>query len=68
MFIDGAWVEARSGETFDVTNPATGEVLGTVPAGDASDATAAIDAASRAFPAWSSTTAYERSRLLYRAW
>ena len=68
MFIDGAWVEARSGETFDVTNPATGEVLGTVPAGDASDATAAIDAASRAFTAWSNTTAYERSRLLYRAW
>ena len=33
-----------------------------------SDAMAAIDAASRAFPAWSSTTAYERSRLLYRAW
>ena len=68
MFIDGAWVEARSGETFDVTNPATGEALGTVPAGDATDATAAIDAASRAFPAWSGTTAYERSRLLYRAW
>ena len=68
MLIDGAWVEARSGETFDVTNPATGEALGTVPAGDATDATAAIDAASRAFPAWSGTTAYERSRLLYRAW
>ena len=68
VFIDGAWVEARSGETFDVTNPATGEVIGTVPAGDATDAAAAIDAANRAFPAWSSTTAYERSGLLYRAW
>ncbi|MCH2627974.1 MAG: aldehyde dehydrogenase family protein, partial [Acidimicrobiales bacterium] len=68
MFIDGSWVEAQSGRTFEVTNPATGEVLGTVPAGDAVDATSAIDAASAAFTAWSQTTAYERSRLLYRAW
>ena len=68
MFIDGSWVEAQSGYTFEVTNPATGEVLGAVPAGDAVDATAAIDAANAAFPAWSRTTAYERSRLLYRAW
>ncbi|MBR80420.1 MAG: succinate-semialdehyde dehydrogenase (NADP(+)) [Acidimicrobiaceae bacterium] len=68
MFIDGSWVGAQSGHTFEVTNPATGEVLGAVPAGDAVDATAAIDAANAAFPAWSRTTAYERSRLLYRAW
>ncbi len=68
VFIDGAWVESNSGKTFDVTNPATGDLLGTVPDGDATDATKAIDAASKAFPSWSSTTAYERSRLLYRAW
>ena len=48
MFIDGSWVEAQSGHTFEVTNPATGEVLGSVPAGDAVDATAAIDAANAA--------------------
>ena len=64
MFIAGSWVEAQSGYTFEVTNPATGEVLGAVPAGDAVDATADIDAATAAFPAWSRTTAYERSRLL----
>jgi len=68
VFINGAWVESNTGKTFDVTNPATGEVLGVVPDGDATDARVAIDAASAAFPAWSKTTAYERSRLLYRAW
>lgn len=68
MFIDGKWVDARSGKTFDVTNPATGEVLGSVPAGGSEDAVAAIDAAHASFSEWSNTTAYERSRLLYRAW
>lgn len=68
MFIDGKWVDARSGKTFDVTNPATGEVLGSVPAGGSEDAVAAIDAAHGSFSEWSNTTAYERSRLLYQAW
>ena len=68
MFINGEWVEAHSGTSFDVTNPATGEVIGTMPDGGAADATAAVDAAHEAFKEWSRTTAYERSRLLYRAW
>ena len=68
MFIDGAWVEAASGERFEVTNPATGEVIGEAPAGGAEDATRAIEAADQAFGSWASTTAYERSALLYRAW
>ena len=68
MFIDGEWVDARSGKTFDVTNPATGELLGSAPAGEPADAVAAIDAAYTSFPDWANTTAYERSRLLYRAW
>ncbi|MEC9316350.1 MAG: NAD-dependent succinate-semialdehyde dehydrogenase [Actinomycetota bacterium] len=68
MFIDGEWVDARSGKTFDVTNPATGELLGSAPAGEPEDAIAAIDAAYASFPDWANTTAYERSRLLYRAW
>ncbi|MED5173583.1 MAG: aldehyde dehydrogenase family protein, partial [Actinomycetota bacterium] len=45
MFIDGKWVDAHSGKSFDVTNPATGEVLGSVPAGASEDAVAAVDAA-----------------------
>ncbi|SUZ67655.1 uncharacterized protein METZ01_LOCUS20509, partial [marine metagenome] len=68
VFIDGEWVDARSGKTFDVTNPATGELLGSAPAGEPEDAVAAIDAAYASFPDWANTTAYERSRLLYRAW
>ena len=68
MFIDGKWVDAHSGKSFDVTNPATGEVLGSVPAGASEDAVAAVDAAHASFSEWSNTTHYERSRLLYRAW
>ena len=61
MFIDGEWVDSSSGKTFDVTNPATGEHLGTVPDGDAVDAEAAVAAATAAFSTWSQTTAYELS-------
>ena len=68
MFIDGNWVDAASGATFAVTNPATGEEIGTVPDGGADDATAAIDAADAAFGPWASTTAYERADILMRAW
>ncbi len=68
MFIDGKWVDARSGRTFDVTDPATGEVIGSVPDGDADDAHAAVTAADAAFGSWSTTTAHERADLLYRTW
>ena len=68
MFINGEWQEARSGASFEVRNPATGEVVGQVPDGAAADASAAIDSAHAAFRDWSQSTAYERSRLLYRAW
>lgn len=68
MFINGEWADAEFGGTFDVTNPATGEVIGSVPDGGADDATAAVAAADEAFGAWSQTTAYERADLLYRAW
>ena len=68
MYINGEWVRAIDGGHFDVTNPATGVVMDSVPDGGAEDATAAIDAASTAFASWSKTTTYERSRLLYGAW
>ena len=67
-YIDGEWVAARGGKSFDVQNPATGETVGQVADGGRADAKAAIDAAARAFPAWSGLTAYERSAHLYRAW
>ncbi|MEZ5376737.1 MAG: NAD-dependent succinate-semialdehyde dehydrogenase [Acidimicrobiales bacterium] len=67
MFINGAWTDAFAGGTFDVTNPATGEVIGTMPDGGSIDATAAIEAAYAAFPAWSTTTAHARAALLRKA-
>ena len=68
MFIDGQFRDARSGATFEVTDPATGEVIGSVPDGGADDARDAVAAAAGAFVAWSATTARERADLLYRAW
>ncbi len=68
MFINGAWVDAASGASFAVTNPATGTEIGSMPDGGAADATAAIDAADAAFDAWSRTTPYERADLLMTAW
>lgn len=68
MFINGVWVEAASGDRFEVTNPATGEVIGDVPDGGAVDAEAAVAAAYDAFGSWSTTTAYARADLLYAAW
>ena len=44
-FIDGAWVDADNGQTIQVTNPATGEVLGTVPKMGAAETRRAIEAA-----------------------
>jgi succinate-semialdehyde dehydrogenase/glutarate-semialdehyde dehydrogenase len=63
-YIDGQWIEKD--KTIDVDNPATGEVLGTVPNLDASDARRAIEAANRAFPAWRAKTAKERANVLRR--
>jgi succinate-semialdehyde dehydrogenase / glutarate-semialdehyde dehydrogenase len=68
MFIKGEWCEAASGKRFDVTNPATGEVITDVADGGREDAARAIEAADAAFAGWSGMTAYDRSRILYKAW
>ncbi len=68
MFINGQWSPAASGKEFEVTNPATGDVIGTMPDGGSDDAIAAIEAADAAFTAWSTTTAYQRADVLYQAW
>lgn len=65
--IGGEWCNANNGRTWDVLNPATEEVVQTVPFGDAEDCRAAIDAAACAFPLWSQKTAYERAAVLARA-
>ena len=66
-FVGGDWVEADSGKTFEVTNPATGEVIGTVPDMGEAETLRAIDAADKAWPAWRKKTAKERAAIL-RKW
>ena len=60
-YVDGEWRKADSGQTIDVTNPATDEVLGTVPKFLGAETHAAIAAAKRAQPEWAAKTAGERA-------
>ncbi|KFZ40364.1 MULTISPECIES: NAD-dependent succinate-semialdehyde dehydrogenase [Thermoactinomyces] len=64
MYIRGEWVEAESGETLEVFNPATGECVGVVSYGDERDAKKAIDAAHEAFRDWSRLPGRQRSKYL----
>ena len=65
-FIGGEWVTAHDNERLDVVNPATDEVLATVPNGGASEAEAAINGADRALAAWREKPGKDRGRLLGR--
>lgn len=56
LFIGGKWIDAESGETDAVINPATGEIIAHVARGKAADAEKAIEAAAAAFPDWSETS------------
>jgi succinate-semialdehyde dehydrogenase/glutarate-semialdehyde dehydrogenase len=62
--IDGKWVQAASGETIVVRNPATGEAIGEVPALSAAETRAAIEAADRALAGWSAMLAKDRAAIL----
>jgi succinate-semialdehyde dehydrogenase/glutarate-semialdehyde dehydrogenase len=62
--IGGQWVQADSGATIDVINPANGQKLGTVPKSGAAETSRAIEAADEAFQGWRKTSALERSKLL----
>ncbi|WP_374449515.1 aldehyde dehydrogenase family protein, partial [Stella sp.] len=66
-YVDGAWVDADGGATIEVTNPANGKVIGTVPKMGAAETRRAIEAANAAWPAWRAKTAKERSAIL-RKW
>jgi aspartate-semialdehyde dehydrogenase len=66
-FIDGRWIAGRDGATFTVTDPANGAVIADVASLGAAEAEAAVDAAARAFPAWSTRLPQERAAIL-RAW
>jgi len=65
MYINGDWVGSEL-EKLTVKNPATGEIVGTVPKAGEKETRLAIESANQAFCAWSQTTAYERSLYLER--
>jgi aminobutyraldehyde dehydrogenase len=64
QFIGGEWVESSSGETMDVLNPATGEVIAEVPRATAEDVDRAVKAAKKAWSEWQSKTPKDRMELL----
>jgi acyl-CoA reductase-like NAD-dependent aldehyde dehydrogenase len=66
MFVDGAWADAASGETFTATSPATGAEIGEIPQGDRADAGRAVEAAGRAAQGWARETAFARAAALHR--
>ncbi|HET9529738.1 MAG TPA: aldehyde dehydrogenase family protein [Blastocatellia bacterium] len=67
MFIAGESVDSVTGESYEVRNPANGEVVDTVPKGNADDVRRAVDSADAAFDEWSHTSAEERAHLLFKA-
>ncbi|HEY8655929.1 MAG TPA: aldehyde dehydrogenase family protein [Candidatus Limnocylindria bacterium] len=67
MYIDGELVNAQSGQTIEVRNPATGEVVGSVPRGAVSEVDAAVEAAAKAFPAWAALSPGKRAALMHAA-
>lgn len=66
-YINGEWVAATSGDTYENINPATGEVLALFPKSSAEDVKKAVDAAVRAFNEWRLTPAPKRAEILFRA-
>ncbi len=64
-FIGGGFVKSDGKRWIDVSNPATGELLGRVPQATVADVDAAVKAARKAFPAWSKLSGFERAKHLY---
>ncbi|MFC7397735.1 NAD-dependent succinate-semialdehyde dehydrogenase [Chelatococcus sp. GCM10030263] len=67
LFIDGVWTHGTEGQSLDVLNPATGEVLGTVAKAEKADLDRALAAAARGFETWRKVSGFERSKLMRRA-
>jgi succinate-semialdehyde dehydrogenase/glutarate-semialdehyde dehydrogenase len=65
-YVDGAWVDAADGNTIEVNNPATGEIIATVPSLSAEETRRAIEAADAAWPAWRQLTGKERANIMRR--
>ena len=66
-YVNGQWIDAKSGKTFEVYDPASGKTIGTMPEMNKDDVQAAIDAAAAALPSFRKTTGRQRARML-RKW
>ncbi len=66
MFIAGEWVDSHTRATSDVSNPATGGIVDSVPKGDREDTKKAVDNARETFKKWSGSAPIERSRILFK--
>jgi succinate-semialdehyde dehydrogenase/glutarate-semialdehyde dehydrogenase len=66
MYVAGEWTTGDSEATTEATNPATGEVIGTVPEGTREDVRRAIAAAGEAWPIWAARSAFERAAAMGR--
>ena len=64
LFINGQWCDAKSGETFDVLNPGTGELITKVAAAGAEDVEVAVKAAADASGAWAGMNPMQRGRVM----
>ena len=65
-YINGQWQDSVAHEWQDVVNPATGEVIASVPLSDTTEVSNAIDAASAAYPAWRRTPREDRIQSLFK--
>jgi succinate-semialdehyde dehydrogenase / glutarate-semialdehyde dehydrogenase len=67
LFIDGAWCKGGAGATLPITNPATGETIGSVARAEEADLDRALAAAKRGFRTWRRISAYDRGKVLRKA-
>lgn len=68
LYINGNWVSAASGKTFETINPANGQVIARIADGGRDDTATAINAANQAFQQWSTTTSIERADILWNVY
>ena len=68
LYIDGKWCTGKSGERFDIINPATEQVITSVASAEIADADVALDAAEAAMKDWASQTPRSRSEVLRKVW
>ena len=64
QFIDGKWVKSSSGETYDVINPATEEIIGKASKANKKDIDACLKSAEKGLEVWRNTTPWERSKII----